>query len=40
MTLRVSGKNLDIGEALRQHDLEKAEAPVARRFAIFNRAIR
>src|ERR1700750_410604 len=30
MTLRVSGKNLDIGEALRQHVLEKVEATVAR----------
>ena len=33
MTLRVSGKNLDIGEALRQHVLEKVEATVARYFA-------
>ncbi len=32
MTLRVSGKNLDIGEALRQHVLEKVEATVARYF--------
>jgi ribosomal subunit interface protein len=32
MTLRVSGKNLDIGEALRQHVLEKVEAAVARHF--------
>jgi ribosomal subunit interface protein len=32
MTLRVSGKNLDIGEALRQHILEKVEATVARYF--------
>ena len=32
MTLRVSGKNLDIGEALRQHVLEKVEAMVARYF--------
>jgi ribosomal subunit interface protein len=30
MTLRVSGKNLDIGEALRQHVLEKVETTVAR----------
>jgi ribosomal subunit interface protein len=30
MTLRVSGKNLDIGEALRQHVLEKVEATVGR----------
>ena len=30
MTLRVSGKNLDIGEALRQQVLEKVEATVAR----------
>ena len=33
MTLRVSGKNLDIGEALRQHVLEKVEAMVARYFS-------
>ena len=33
MTLRVSGKNLDIGEALRQHVLEKVEGMVARYFA-------
>src|SRR5271154_2536199 len=33
MTLRVSGKNLDIGEALRHHVLEKVEATVARYFA-------
>ncbi len=33
MTLRVSGKNLDIGEALRQHVLEKVEATVGRYFA-------
>ena len=33
MTLRVSGKNLDIGEALRQHVLEKVEATVARYFS-------
>ncbi|HSU99795.1 MAG TPA: ribosome-associated translation inhibitor RaiA [Roseiarcus sp.] len=33
MTLRVSGKNLDIGEALRQHVLEKVETTVARYFA-------
>jgi ribosomal subunit interface protein len=32
MTLRVSGKNLDIGEALRQHVLEKVEAMVTRYF--------
>ena len=32
MTLRVSGKNLDIGEALRHHVLEKVEATVARYF--------
>lgn len=32
MTLRVSGKNLDIGEALRRHVLEKVEATVARYF--------
>ena len=32
MTLRVSGKNLDIGESLRQHVLEKVEAVVARHF--------
>ncbi len=32
MTLRVSGKNLDIGEALRQHVLEKIEATVTRYF--------
>ncbi len=32
MTLRVSGKNLDIGESLRQHVLEKVEAVVARYF--------
>jgi len=32
MTLRVSGKNLDIGEALRQHVLEKVEATVGRYF--------
>jgi ribosome hibernation promoting factor len=32
MTLRVSGKNLDIGDALRQHVLEKVEATVARYF--------
>ena len=32
MTLRVSGKNLDIGESLRQHVLEKVEAMVARYF--------
>lgn len=33
MTLRVSGKNLDIGEALRQHVLGKVEATVARYFS-------
>jgi ribosomal subunit interface protein len=33
MTLRVSGKNLDVGEALRQHVLEKVEATVARYFS-------
>jgi ribosomal subunit interface protein len=33
MTLRVSGKNLDIGEALRQHVLEKVEATVTRYFS-------
>jgi ribosomal subunit interface protein len=32
MTVRVSGKNLDIGEALRQHVLEKVEATVTRYF--------
>jgi ribosomal subunit interface protein len=32
MTLRVSGKNLDIGGALRQHVLERVEATVARYF--------
>jgi ribosomal subunit interface protein len=32
MTLRVSGKNLDIGEALRQHVQEKVEAMVAHYF--------
>lgn len=32
MTLRVSGKNLDIGEALRQHVLGKVETTVARYF--------
>ena len=32
MTLRVSGKNLDIGEALRHHVQEKVEATVARYF--------
>jgi ribosomal subunit interface protein len=32
MSLRVSGKNLDIGEALRQHVLEKVEAMVAHYF--------
>lgn len=33
MTLRVSGKNLDIGEALRRHVVEKVEATVARYFS-------
>jgi ribosomal subunit interface protein len=33
MTVRVSGKNLDIGEALRSHVLEKVEATVARYFS-------
>ena len=32
MTLRVSGKNLDIGESLRQHVVEKVEAMVAHYF--------
>jgi len=32
MTLRVSGKNLDIGESLRRHVLEKVEAMVSRYF--------
>ena len=32
MTLRVSGKNLDIGESLRRHVLEKVEAMVAHYF--------
>ena len=32
MTLRVSGKNLDIGKSLRQHVLEKVEAMVAHYF--------
>ena len=32
MTLRVSGKNLDIGESLRQHVSGKVEAVVARYF--------
>ena len=32
MTLRVSGKNLDIGESLRQHVLEKVDGMVARYF--------
>jgi ribosomal subunit interface protein len=32
MTLRVSGKNLDIGESLRQHVLEKVHGMVARYF--------
>ena len=33
MTLRVSGKNLDIGESLRRHVLEKVEGMVGRYFA-------
>jgi ribosomal subunit interface protein len=33
MTLRVSGKNLDIGEALRHHIVEKVETTVARYFS-------
>lgn len=32
MTLRVTGKNLDIGESLRQHVSEKVEGMVARYF--------
>ena len=32
MTLRVSGKNLDIGESLRQHVLEKVQSVVAHYF--------
>ena len=32
MTLRVSGKNLDIGESLRQHVLTKVDGMVARYF--------
>jgi ribosomal subunit interface protein len=32
MTLRISGKNLDIGESLRRHALEKVEAILARYF--------
>jgi ribosomal subunit interface protein len=32
MPLRVSGKNLDIGESLRGHVLEKVEATIARYF--------
>src|SRR6202046_3138656 len=32
MPLRVSGKNLDIGESLRRHGVEKVEAVVARYF--------
>src|SRR5271167_5159879 len=32
MPLRVSGKNLDIGESLRRHVVEKVEAVVARYF--------
>ena len=33
MTFRVSGKNLDIGEALRQHVVEKVEGTVTRYFS-------
>jgi ribosomal subunit interface protein len=33
MTLRVSGKNLDIGESLRQHVLGKVETMVARYYS-------
>ena len=33
MTLRVSGKNLDIGESLRQHVSAKVEAVVSRYFS-------
>ncbi len=33
MTLRVSGKNLDIGESLRQHVLNKVDGMVARYFS-------
>src|SRR5574337_32214 len=32
MTVRVSGKNLDIGEALRRHVLDKVQGMVARYF--------
>jgi ribosomal subunit interface protein len=32
MTLRVSGKNLDVGESLRQHVLEKVQTMVAHYF--------
>ncbi|RBP16177.1 ribosomal subunit interface protein [Roseiarcus fermentans] len=32
MTLRVSGKNLDIGESLRQHVMSKVEGMVSRYF--------
>lgn len=32
MTLRVSGKNLDIGESLRQHVLDKVQSMVAHYF--------
>jgi ribosomal subunit interface protein len=32
MTLRVSGKNLDIGESLRQHVFDKVEAVIGRYF--------
>ena len=32
MPLRVSGKNLDIGESLRRHVLDKVEAIIARYF--------
>src|SRR5271165_686841 len=32
MTVRVTGKNLDVGESLRQHVLDKVEGMVARYF--------
>jgi ribosomal subunit interface protein len=32
MALRISGKNLDIGEALRQHVTEKLEAAISKYF--------
>ena len=32
MTLRVSGKNIDIGEALRQHVIEKTNQIIAKHF--------